>query len=111
MATTVDLDIAPGLVPDVETNIIGPVPANHEFDIPVLRFVNNDSLSSIQLTIWNKTSVAAGTDADVETKLSIQPQSTYEHGPMVLPAGRVISVKASTLGVISERPHGWDIGP
>jgi hypothetical protein len=111
VATTVALDIAPGLVPTTETNVIGPVPANHEFDIPVFRFVNNSSQDSVQLTIWNKTSIAAGTDADVETRISIQPQSTYEHGPMVLAAGRVISVMALTAGLISERPHGWDIGP
>jgi hypothetical protein len=106
---TVALNIAPGLVPGTETTIIGPVPAGHEFDMPVIRFVNNDAQASVQLTIWNKTSVAAGTDADVETKVSIQPQSTYEHGPMVLAAGRVISVMAATAGVISDRPHGWDI--
>lgn len=105
---TVALDIAPGLVPDVETNIIGPVPANHEFDIPVIRFVNNGE-TPLQLTIWNKTSAGAGTDADVEAKLTIQAQSTYEHGPMVLAAGRVISVAAETAGIISDRPHGWDI--
>jgi hypothetical protein len=106
---TVALNFAPGLTPAVETNIIGPVPAGHEYDIPVIRFVNNDSQVSVQLTIWNKTSAAAGTNADVETKVSIQPQSTYEHGPMVLPAGRVISFMAAVAGLISNRPHGWDI--
>jgi len=102
------LNIAPGLVPAAETNIIGPVPAGHEFDIPVIRFVNNDEVAR-QITIWNKTSAGAGTDADVEAKLMIQPQSLYEHGPMVLAAGRVISVAAEVAGVISDRPHGWDI--
>jgi hypothetical protein len=105
---TVALNIAPGLVPLAETNIIGPVPANHEFDIPVIRFVNNGE-EGRRLTIWNKTGAGAGTDADVEAKLVIQPQSTYEHGPMVLAAGRVISVAAEEAGIISERPHGWDI--
>jgi hypothetical protein len=108
MTTIAALNIAPGLVPAVETHVIGPVPALLVFDIPVIRFVNNDT-SPHQLTIWNKTSVAAGTDADVESKVTIQAQSTYEHGPMVLAAGRVVSVKADTAGVISARPHGWDI--
>ena len=102
------LNIAPGLVPATETNIIGPVPAGHEFDIPVIRFVNNDSVAR-QLIIWNKTGVGAGAAADHEAMLTIQPQSTYEHGPMVLAAGRVISVAADVAGVISDRPHGWDI--
>ena len=105
---TVALDIAPALVPAAETQIIL-VPASHEYDLPVIRFVNNDAQNSVQLTIWNKTSAAAGVDADSETKVSIQPQSTYEHGPMVLAAGRRVSVMASVAGKISCRPHGWDI--
>lgn len=108
MATTVALDITPGLIPAVQTNIIGAVPANHEFDLPVIRFVNND-VDPHQLIIWNKVGVGAGTNADVEARLTIQPQSTYEHGPLALPAGRVIAVAADVAGFISCRPSGWDI--
>lgn len=104
---TVALDIAPGLVPAAETNGII-VPASHEYDLPVVRFVNND-VNPHQLSIWNKTSVGAATDADSETKISLLAQSTYEHGPLVLAAGRVISWKADQAGFISVRPHGWDI--
>lgn len=105
---TTALNIAPGLVPAVETDIIV-VPAATEFDLPVIRFVNNDS-NPHQLTIWNKPGAGAGVDADIEAHtLTIQPQSTYEHGPMVLATGRVISVKADAAGFISSRPHGWAI--
>ena len=108
MATIAALDITPGLVPAAETNIIGPVPASHEFDIPVIRFVNND-VNPITLTIWNKVGAGAGSNADKEATLTVQPQSTYEHGPLVLPAGRVIAVSASVAAQLSCRPSGWDI--
>lgn len=106
---TVALNIVTGLVPAVETNLFAAIPAGHEYDMPAIRFVNNDQVNSVQLTIWNKVGAGAGTNADIESKLSIQPQSTYEHGPMVLPAGRVVSVMASQAGILSCRPHGWDI--
>jgi hypothetical protein len=106
---TVALNITPGLIPATETNLFGAIPAGHEYDLPVIRFVNNDPLVSHQLTIWNKVGAGAGTNADVESKLSIQPQSTYEHGPLALPAGRVISVMADQAGFISCRPSGWDV--
>lgn len=105
---TAALNISPALVPAVETDIIT-VPALTEYDLPVIRFVNNDAVAH-QLTIWNKPAAGAGADADVEAKtLTIQPQSTYEHGPMVLAAGRVVSVMADVAGVISARVHGWSI--
>ena len=105
----VALNLTPGLLSTSETNLFPPIPAGHEYDMPVIRFVNNDPLSSHQLTIWNKVGSGAGANADVEAKLSIQPQSTYEHGPLALPAGRVISVAADVAGFISCRPHGWDV--
>ena len=102
---TTALNISPTLVPATETDIIT-VPVATEYDLPVIRFVNTDDVAH-QLTIWNKPAAGPGTDADVEAEtLTIQPQSTYEHGPMVLAAGRVISVMADTAGVISARPHG-----
>lgn len=105
---TVALDIAPGLVPAAETIIIT-VPALHEYDLPVIRFVNNDTVPH-SLTIWNKTSGSPGTDADAEQHdFVLQPKSQLEHGPMVLAAGRRISVAADVAGKISCRPHGWDI--
>lgn len=105
---TVALNISPALVPAAETDIIT-VPVGAEFDLPVIRFVNNDS-NPHQLTIWNKPAAGAGVAADVEAKtLTIQAQSTYEHGPMVLAAGRVISVMADQAGFISARVHGWSI--
>jgi len=105
----VALNLTPGLVPATETNLFPPIPAGHEYDMPAIRFVNNDSQNSVQLTIWNKVGSGAGTNADIESQLSIQPQATYEHGPMVLPAGRVVSIMASAAGVLSCRPHGWDV--
>lgn len=105
---TTALDIAPALLTSSEMTIIV-VPASHEYDLPVIRFVNTASSGSIQLTIWNKTSASGGVNADAESLVSIQPQSTYEHGPMVLAAARQVSVAASTSGFISCRPHGWDI--
>jgi len=103
---TVALDIAPGMVPAVETNGII-VPAATEYDLPVIRFTNKD-VNPHQLTIWNKTSVGAGVDADLESPpITIQAQSVYEYGPLVLAAGRVISWKADAVNVISVRPHGW----
>jgi hypothetical protein len=105
----VALNLIPGLVPASETNLFPPIPAGHEYDMPVIRFVNNDSQNPVQLTIWNKVGSGAGTNADKEALLTIQPQSTYEHGPLVLPAGRVISIAASVAGDLSCRPSGWDI--
>jgi hypothetical protein len=105
---TAALNISPALIPNTETTLFT-VPVSTEYDLPVIRFVNNDS-SAHQLTIWNKPSAAAGTDADVEAHtLTIQGQSTYEHGPMVLAAGRVVSAMADTSGFISARIHGWSI--
>lgn len=109
MPTTTALNIAPALVPAVETDIIT-VPASTEYDLPVIRFVNT-GIDPHQITIWNKPAAGAGTPADLEATLTIQPQSLYEHGPMVLAAGRVVSVMADAVGVISVRPHGWSIVP
>ena len=105
----VALNLTPGLLGTAETNLFAAIPAGHEYDLPVIRFVNNDPLNSHQLRIWNKVGAGAGTNADIESMLSIQPQSTYEHGPLALPAGRVISVAADQAGFISCRPTGWDI--
>lgn len=111
MVTVATLDIAPTLVPAAETVIIGPVPASHEFTLPVIRFVNTDTVDRT-LTIWNKTSGAAGTDDDVEQKdYTIAPKAVLEHGPLILAPGRRISVAADVAGKISVRPHGWDFGP
>lgn len=107
MATTVALNVTPVLVPAAETDLLGPVPAGHEYDLPVIRFVNND-VNPHQITIWNKPSAAAGTDAELEAMISVQAQSTYEHGPMVLAAGRRVSVKADVANVLNAIPHGWD---
>jgi len=104
----VALNLTPGLVPAVETNLFAAIPAGHEYDLPVIRFVNND-INPHQLIIWNKVGAGAGTNADVESMLTIQPQSTYEHGPLALPAGRVIAVAADQAGFISCRPSGWDV--
>lgn len=108
MATVVALNLTPGLLSTVETNLFAPIPAGHEYDLPVIRFVNND-IQPHQITIWNKVGAGAGTTADKESVLTIQPQSTYEHGPLALPAGRVIAVAADQAGFISCRPTGWDI--
>ena len=105
---TAALNISPALIPAVETDLFT-VPALTEYDLPVIRFVNNDS-NPHQLTIWNKPAAGAGAAADVEAKtLTIQAQSTYEHGPMVLAAGRVVSAMADQAGFISARIHGWAI--
>ena len=105
---TAALNITPTLVPATETALFT-VPGATEYDIPVIRFINNDTVAH-QITIWNKPSAAAGTDAELETgPLTIQPQSTYEHGPMILPAGRVLSVMADEASVINSIVHGWAI--
>jgi hypothetical protein len=105
---TAALNITAILVPNTETTLFT-VPAATEYDIPVVRFVNNDSVPHM-LTIWNKPSAAAGTNAQLEAKtLTIQAQSTYEHGPMVLPTGRVVSVQADATNVINAVVHGWSI--
>lgn len=105
---TAALNVTPVLVTASEVALFT-VPALTEYDIPVIRFINNDTVSH-QITIWNKPSAAAGTDAELETgPLTIQPQSTYEHGPMVLPTGRVVSVQADVANVINAIVHGWAI--
>ena len=105
---TVAIDVMPTLVTAAEATLFT-VPASTEYDIPVIRFVNNDT-EDHTLTIWNKASASAGTNADLEAKtVTIQAQASYEHGPMVLPAGRVVSVKADVASKISARIHGWSI--
>ena len=107
------LDIAPLFVGNTEGDIIGPVPANHEYNLPVVRFVNNDSADHT-ITIYNKTSAAAGTDAQLEMKLyTIQANATFELGPLVLAAGRRISAFADVADKINAVVHGWDtsVGP
>lgn len=101
------INFLPPTVPVAEANLFT-VPAATEYDLPVIRFVNDDTVPH-QIKIWNKPGVAAGVPADLEAMLTIQPQSLYEHGPMVLPAGRVVSVQADAANVISCRPHGWAI--
>lgn len=103
---TAALNITPTLVPNTETTLFT-VPGATEYNLPVIRFVNNDTIAH-SLFIWNKPSAAAGTDAELEAgPITIQPQSTYEHGPMVLPAARVVSVMADATGVINAIVHGW----
>lgn len=105
---TAALNISPALIPAIETDLFA-VPALTEYDLPVIRFVNNDIVGHT-LTIWNKPVAGAGVNADIEAKtLTIQAQSTYEHGPMVLAAGRVVSAMADQAGFISARIHGWSI--
>lgn len=105
---TAALNFSPALVAATETTLFT-VPAATEYDIPVIRFVNND-VDPHQITIWNKPVAGAGTPADIEAStLTIQPQSTYEHGPMVLAAGRQVSAMADAAGFISARIHGWSI--
>lgn len=107
------LDIAPLFIPATETTIIGPVPASTEYNLPVVRFVNNDTVDH-QITIYNKPTAAAGTDAELEMKVyNIQAHATYEHGPMVLAAGRRISAFADVASKINAVVHGWatTVGP
>lgn len=104
---TAAISIAPVLVPATETALLT-VPGATEYDLPVIRFVNNDTVAH-QITIWNKPSAAAGTDAELEATMTIQPQSTYEHGPMVLATGRVLSVQADIANVLNAVVHGWAI--
>ncbi len=101
------LDIAPLFVSNTEGDILGPVPVGQEYNLPVIRFVNNDS-SDHTITIWNKTSAAAGTDAQLEIKLyTIQARAMLELGPMVLASGRRISAQADVASKINAVVHGW----
>lgn len=104
---TTALDITPVLIPGSETDIVGPVPVGQEFSIAVLRFTNNDSAPRF-LTLWNKPTAGAGTDAELELKtLSIPANSPYEHGPVILAAGRRLSALSDVANKINVVPHGW----
>jgi hypothetical protein len=100
------LDIAPGYVPATETTLFT-VPASTEYDVPVIRFVNSDN-EARQLTLYNKQS-GSGDNSKNEAVITINPQSTYEHGPMVLAAGRIVSMKADVANKINQQVHGWAI--
>lgn len=101
------LDIAPVLLTDSEATIIGPVPVGQEYNIPVIRFVNNDS-SDHTITLWNKQSGSAGTNTQLEAiTLTVQAQSIYEHGPVVLAAGRYFSALVDVSNKVNAVVHGW----
>lgn len=104
---TTALDIAPVLVPATETTIVGPVPVGQEYTLASIRFTNNDTASRT-LTIWNKPTGGAGTDAELEAvQLTVGALSTYDHGPLILAAGRRISALGDVASKFNASTHGW----
>jgi hypothetical protein len=78
-----------------------------EYAIAVIRFTNNDT-NPRTLTIWNKQTGAAGSDAETEVNtLSIPALTTYLHGPLILAAGRRITALADVASEINAVTHGW----
>lgn len=108
MATTIALDIAPVLLQDTETTVVPEVPADHEYNIPVIRFANNTGAQRT-ITIYNKPTAAAGTDQEAEVRnFTIEANSIYEHGPMVLAAGRRVTALVDQADGVNAQVHGWD---
>ncbi len=108
MATTVALDIAGVLIQTTETTLIAVIPVNHEYAVPVIRFANNAGTQRT-LTIYNKPTAGAGTNAEAEVRnFTVEPNSIYEHGPMVLSEGRRITALIDTNDLLSAQVHGWD---
>lgn len=105
------LNIPAVMVEDTETTIVPAVPADKEYNISMIRFTNVDEVDH-QLTIWNYT---PGTfeDADNTTAelldMTLQPKQTFEFGPILIPADRVITGVADTSGFINARVHGWEV--
>jgi hypothetical protein len=106
---TTALDVDPVKLQTTETIIIPTVPLNTEYNIPVIRFTNIDTLDHF-ITIYNYNNDTSGGDEElfIEAKnLTIQAGSTFEWGPIILPSNRVISATADINNKVVVRVHGW----
>lgn len=104
---TAAINVAPVLLGATETTI-GTVPASTEWNVATIRFCNTDSTNHT-VTIYNYDS-GGGSAADLTTEykeLLIQAKSTFEYGPLSLPAARRISALADVGSKVSARIHGW----
>jgi hypothetical protein len=106
---TLTLDILAVMVGDTETAITGAVPTNKEYNISMIRFTNTDTIDH-QLTVWNYTpgsfESADNTTAEL-FDMTLQPKQSFEFGPILIPADRVITAQADAGNFINARVHGW----
>lgn len=96
------------LIGTVETVIVPAVAAGLRYDVPSIRFTNVDIFDH-QVIFYNRTppgELANDTTTEFK-KITIKAQSTFEIGPLVLPAGRQISAIADVASKVSARVHAW----
>lgn len=108
MATTTALAIDAVQLGTTETVVVPTIPANTEYNIPVIRFTNVDTVDrTVTIFNYDATGESASNTTTEYEQLTIQAQSTFEYGPLVLPANRRITAQADVAAVISARVHGW----
>ncbi|MEM3097448.1 MAG: hypothetical protein QXU32_01845 [Nitrososphaerales archaeon] len=102
-----------GAVPiGTSETVILTVPSGTEYNIPVIRLTNSDT-SNHTVTIYNydpSSESASDITAEINT-FTIQPKTTFEFGPLILPPGRKISAVADVANKIFARAHGWSTTP
>lgn len=106
--SVVAVNINAVLIGTAETIIIPAIPAGQRYDVPTIRFANIDIFDH-QVIFYNRTPPGeAANDTTTEFKrVTIKAQSTFEIGPLVLPAGRQISATCDVANKVSARVHAW----
>lgn len=108
--SVVAVNINAVLIGTAETIIIPAIPAGLRYDVPTIRFANVDIFDH-QVIFYNRTPPGeAANDTTTEFKrVTIKAQSTFEIGPLILPAGRQISATADVANMVSARVHAWSV--
>lgn len=110
MATTSAITTGAVLLGTTETVVLT-VPVGEEYNISAIRFTNIDSADR-NITVYDyDTGSESASATTTEITTLIQAGSTFEFGPLVLPANRKISAFASVINKISVRVHGWKVVP
>lgn len=110
MATSVPISVNAVLLGTSETTV-GTVPSGKEWNVATVRLCNTDTVDRT-VTIYVYKSPETAGDATTEYKdLTIQAKSTFEYGPVILPATGKISALASAATKVSARIHGWEVTP
>lgn len=88
--------------------LVGQVPAVTEWNIAVIRFANTDSVDhNITIGITGGASLdAQHTEYQLHT---VQANTTFEYGPVILATGWKIFAVADVAGKITSRIHGWAV--
>lgn len=104
---------APAVAVGVAETPVLTVPPNQQYGQVFIRFSNTD-VNPRTITVYDYDpsgdvypAEAAGPVTTELKSFSIPALSYYDHGPLVLPAKRVISALCDAAGVVNARPHGF----